>query len=263
MSEVIVVTSGKGGVGKTTTSANVGTGLAKLDKKVVLIDTDIGLRNLDVIMGLENRIVYNLVDVIEGNCRAKQALIKDKRYPNLFLLPSAQTRDKTSVTPEQMKKLTDELREEFDYIILDCPAGIEQGFKNAIAGADRALVVTTPEVSAIRDADRIIGLLEANEMKRTDLIVNRVRMDMVQRGDMMSIDDVVEILAVDLIGAVPDDENIVISANQGEPLVGSDALAGQAYYNICRRIMGEDVPLLDLSNKSSVWSKIRNIFKRN
>ena len=262
MSEVIVVTSGKGGVGKTTTSANVGTGLAKLNKKVVLIDTDIGLRNLDVIMGLENRIVYNLVDVVEGNCRVKQALIKDKRYPNLFLLPSAQTRDKSSVTPEQMKKLTDELKEEFDYIILDCPAGIEQGFKNAIAGADRALVVTTPEVSAIRDADRIIGLLEANEMKRTDLIVNRLRMDMVQRGDMMSIDDVVEILAVDLIGAVPDDENIVISANQGEPLVGSDSLAGQAYYNICRRIMGEEVPLLDLSNKNSVWSKIVNIFKR-
>lgn len=263
MSEVIVVTSGKGGVGKTTTSANVGTGLAKLDRKVVLIDTDIGLRNLDVVMGLENRIVYNLVDVVEGNCRVKQALIKDKRYPNLYLLPSAQTRDKTSVTPEQMKKLTDELREEFDYIILDCPAGIEQGFKNAIAGADRALVVTTPEVSAIRDADRIIGLLEANEMKRTDLIVNRVRMDMVERGDMMSIADVVEILAIDLIGAVPDDENIVISTNQGEPLVGSDTLAGQAYLNICKRILGEDVPLLDLSNKSSLWSKIAGLFKRN
>lgn len=263
MSEVIVVTSGKGGVGKTTTSANVGTGLAKLDKKVVLIDTDIGLRNLDVVMGLENRIVYNLVDVIEGNCRIKQALIKDKRYPNLCLLPSAQTRDKTSVTPEQMKKLTEELKEEFDYIILDCPAGIEQGFKNAIAGADRALVVTTPEVSAIRDADRIIGLLEANEMKKTELIVNRVRMDMVQRGDMMSIADVVEILAIDLIGAVPDDENIVISTNNGEPLVGSDTLAGQAYLNICKRIMGEDIPLLDLSNKSSLWSKIAGIFKRN
>lgn len=263
MSEVIVVTSGKGGVGKTTTSANVGTGLAKLDKKVVLIDTDIGLRNLDVVMGLENRIVYNLVDVIEGNCRIKQALIKDKRYPNLCLLPSAQTRDKTSVTPEQMKKLTEELKEEFDYIILDCPAGIEQGFKNAIAGADRALVVTTPEVSAIRDADRIIGLLEANEMKKTELIVNRVRMDMVQRGDMMSIADVVEILAVDLIGAVPDDENIVISTNNGEPLVGSDTLAGQAYLNICKRILGEDVPLLDLSSKSSLWSKIAGIFKRN
>lgn len=256
MSEVIVVTSGKGGVGKTTTSANVGTGLAKLNKKVVLIDTDIGLRNLDVVMGLENRIVYNLVDVVEENCRIKQALIKDKRYPNLYLLPSAQTRDKTSVSPEQMKKLTDELREEFDYIILDCPAGIEQGFKNAIAGADRALVVTTPEVSAIRDADRIIGLLEANEVKKTDLIVNRIRMDMVKKGDMMSLDDVVDILSISLIGAVPDDENIVISTNNGEPLVGSDTLAGKAYMNICKRVMGEDVPYLDLSGKNSFWSRI-------
>lgn len=260
MSEVIVVTSGKGGVGKTTTSANVGTGLAKLNKKVILIDTDIGLRNLDVVMGLENRIVYNLVDVVEGNCRIKQALIKDKRYANLYLLPSAQTRDKTSVTPEQMKKLIDELREEFDYIILDCPAGIEQGFKNAIAGADRALVVTTPEVSAIRDADRIIGLLEANEIKRTDLIVNRIRMDMVKKGDMMSIEDVVDILSVNLIGAVPDDENIVISTNQGEPLVGSDTLAGKAYMNICRRIIGEDVPLLDLNGKAGFFAKL---FKKN
>ena len=260
MSEVIVVTSGKGGVGKTTTSANVGTGLAKLNKKVILIDTDIGLRNLDVVMGLENRIVYNLVDVVEGNCRIKQALIKDKRYANLYLLPSAQARDKTSVTPEQMKKLIDELREEFDYIILDCPAGIEQGFKNAIAGADRALVVTTPEVSAIRDADRIIGLLEANEIKRTDLIVNRIRMDMVKKGDMMSIEDVVDILSVNLIGAVPDDENIVISTNQGEPLVGSDTLAGKAYMNICRRIIGEDVPLLDLNGKTGFFAKL---FKKN
>ena len=262
MSEVIVVTSGKGGVGKTTTSANVGTGLAKLNKKVVLIDTDIGLRNLDVVMGLENRIVYNLVDVVEGNCRIKQALIKDKRYPNLYLLPSAQTRDKTSVSPDQMKKLIDELKEEFDYIILDCPAGIEQGFKNAIAGADRALVVTTPEVSAIRDADRIIGLLEANEIKRTDLIVNRIRMDMVKKGDMMSLDDVVDILSINLIGAVPDDENIVISTNNGEPHVGSDALAGKAYMNICKRILGEEVPLLDLSGKSSFWSKLASLFKK-
>lgn len=260
MSEVIVVTSGKGGVGKTTTSANVGTGLAKLNKKVVLIDTDIGLRNLDVVMGLENRIVYNLVDVVEGNCRYKQALIKDKRYPNLYLLPSAQTRDKTSVSPEQMKALIDELRQEFDYIILDCPAGIEQGFKNAIAGADRALVVTTPEVSAIRDADRIIGLLEANDLKRSDLIVNRIRMDMVKKGDMMSIDDVVDILSINLIGAVPDDENIVISTNNGEPLVGNDTLAGQAYMNICKRIMGEDIPLLDLSEKSGFWNKLKSIF---
>ena len=263
MSEVIVITSGKGGVGKTTTSANVGTGLAMLGNKVVLIDTDIGLRNLDVVMGLENRIVYNLVDVIEGNCRLKQALIKDKRYPNLFLLPSAQTRDKTAVTPEQMKALTDELREEFDYILLDCPAGIEQGFKNAIAGADRALVVTTPEVSAIRDADRIIGLLEANELKRVDLIVNRIRMDMVKRGDMMSIEDVIEILAINLIGVVPDDENIVISTNTGEPLVGSDAPAGPAYMNICKRVLGQEVELLDLNENHSFWSKLVGLFKKN
>ncbi|MBQ2276564.1 MAG: septum site-determining protein MinD [Lachnospiraceae bacterium] len=261
MSEVIVITSGKGGVGKTTTTANVGTGLAKLNKKVVLIDTDIGLRNLDVVMGLENRIVYNLVDVVEGNCRIKQALIRDKRYPSLHLLPSAQTRDKSAVTPEQMKKLVEELKEEFDYIILDCPAGIEQGFQNAIAAADRAIVVTTPEVSAIRDADRIIGLLEANELKRTDLIVNRIRMDMVKRGDMMSIDDVVEILSVNLIGAVPDDENIVISTNQGEPLVGNDSLAGKAYANICRRILGEEVEFLELSNES-FFKKLGNIFKK-
>lgn len=261
MSEVIVITSGKGGVGKTTTTANVGTGIAKLNKKVVLIDTDIGLRNLDVVMGLENRIVYNLVDVVEGNCRVKQALIKDKRYENLFLLPSAQTRDKTSVTPEQMKKLIEELKTEFDYILLDCPAGIEQGFKNAIAGADRALIVTTPEVSAIRDADRIIGLLEANELKRVELIVNRIRMDMVKRGDMMSIDDVVDILAIDLIGAVPDDEHIVISTNQGEPLVGNDSLAGQAYMNICHRILGENVPYLNLDNEG-LFKKIANLFRR-
>lgn len=260
MSEVIVVTSGKGGVGKTTTTANVGTGLAMLNKKVVLIDTDIGLRNLDVVMGLENRIVYNLVDVVKGNCRAKQAMIKDKRYPNLFLLPCAQAGDKNSVSPEEMKKLTDELRDEFDYIILDCPAGIEQGFKNAIAGADRAIVVTMPEVSAIRDADRIIGLLEANEKKRADLVVNRIRMDMVKKGEMMSIDDVVDILAIDLIGAVPDDENIVIATNNGEPLVGSDSLAGQAYMNICKRILGEEVPLLDLDKKQGFFTRL---FKKN
>lgn len=263
MGEVIVITSGKGGVGKTTTTANVGTGLAKLNKKVVLIDTDIGLRNLDVVMGLENRIVYNLVDVIEGNCRLKQALIKDKRYPNLCLLPSAQTRDKTAVSPEQMKVLADELREEFDYILMDCPAGIEQGFKNAIAGADRALVVTTPEVSAVRDADRIIGLLEANDIKNIHLIVNRLRVDMVKRGDMMSSDDVVEILAIPLIGIVPDDENIVISTNQGEPLVGNDTLAGQAYMNISKRICGEEVPMLKLETKAGFLEKLANLLKKN
>lgn len=262
MSKVIVITSGKGGVGKTTTTANVGTGLAQLNKKVVLIDTDIGLRNLDVVMGLENRIVYNLVDVVEGNCRIKQALIKDKKYPNLCLLPSAQTRDKSSVNPEQMKKLIDDLREDYDYILLDCPAGIEQGFQNAIAGADCALVVTTPEVSAIRDADRIIGLLEANEIEDIKLIVNRLRMDMVKRGDMMSVEDVCEILSTSLIGAVPDDEQIVISTNQGEPLVGSSSLAGKAYENICHRILGEEVPFLDLESKEGFFAKLVGVFKK-
>ena len=261
MSEVIVITSGKGGVGKTTSTANIGTGLAKLGKSVVMIDTDIGLRNLDVVMGLENRIVYNLVDVVEGNCRMKQALIKDKRYSNLCLLPSAQTRDKTAVNPEQMKKLIEELRPEFDYILLDCPAGIEQGFKNAIAAADRALIVTTPEVTAIRDADRIIGLLEANDIHRINLIVNRLRMDMVKRGDMMSIEDVIDILAIDLIGAVPDDEHIVIATNQGEPLAGDSSLAGTAYMNICKRILGEEVPLMNLESNSGFFAKIAKLFK--
>ncbi len=261
MGEVIVVTSGKGGVGKTTSTANIGTGLAMLDKKVVLVDTDIGLRNLDVVMGLENRIVYNLVDVIEGNCRLKQALIKDKRYPNLFLLPSAQTRDKTAVNAEQMKKLTYDLKEEFDYILMDCPAGIEQGFKNAIAGADSAIVVSTPEISAVRDADRIIGLLEANEMRNIKLLVNRLRPDMVKRGDMLSSDDVVDILAIDLIGVIPDDENIVISTNQGEPLVGTDTMAGKAFLNVCRRILGEDVPMLDLFAQEGIFRKIASFFK--
>ncbi|WP_418461951.1 septum site-determining protein MinD [Frisingicoccus sp.] len=244
MSEVIVVTSGKGGVGKTTSTANIGMGLAQMDKRVVMIDTDIGLRNLDVILGLENRIIYNLVDVIEGTCRLKQALIRDKRYPGLFLLPSAQTRDKSSVSPEQMKKLVEQMREDFDYIILDCPAGIEQGFQNAIAGADRALIVTTPEVAAIRDADRIIGLLESKQIGRMDLIVNRLRFDMIRSGEMMSLEDIMDILSVDLIGAVPDDENVVVSTNQGEPLVGRNTMAGQAYANICLRLTGQEVPLL-------------------
>ncbi len=262
MSEVIVVTSGKGGVGKTTTSANVGTGLAQMGKKVVLIDTDIGLRNLDVVMGLENRIVYNLVDVVEGSCRIKQALIRDKRYPSLYLMPSAQTRDKSSVKPEQMVKLIDHLRNQFDYIILDCPAGIEQGFQNAIAGADRALVVTTPEVSAIRDADRIIGLLESEEFRKIDLIINRLRPDMVKKGDMMSASDVIDILSIPLIGIVPDDENVVIATNQGEPLVGNQTPAGRAYYNICERILGKEVPYIDFSKGISFWTRVTGIFHR-
>lgn len=260
--QVIVVTSGKGGVGKTTTSANVGTGLSKLGYKVCLIDTDIGLRNLDVVMGLESRIVYNLVDVVDGNCRVKQALIRDKRHPGLFLLPSAQTKDKSAVTPGQMIKVIDELREQFDYIILDCPAGIEQGFQNAIAGADRALVVTTPEVSAIRDADRIVGLLEANGFTKIDLIINRLRTDMVRRGDMMSASDVVDILSIPLIGIVPDDENVVVSTNQGVPLVGSSSPAGKAYQDVVQRILGREVPYHMNERGFSFWTRVTGIFQK-
>lgn len=261
MSQVIVVTSGKGGVGKTTTTANIGTALNMLGKKVVLLDADIGLRNLDVVMGLENRIVYDLVDVVEGRCRLKQALIKDKRFDGLFLLPAAQTRDKEAVSPEQMKKLCDGLKEDFDYVIVDCPAGIEQGFKNAVAGADRAIVVTTPEVSAVRDADRIIGLLEANGISNSQLVINRVRMHMVKRGDMMAMEDVVEILAIELIGVVPDDESIVITTNKGEPAVGDKhSLAGKAFRNIADRVEGREQPFLDLEGDSGFIDKIKKMF---
>ena len=262
MGEVIVITSGKGGVGKTTTTANIGAGLSKLGKKVVIIDTDLGLRNLDVVMGMENLVVYNLVDVVDGSCRLKQALIRDSRYENLYLLPSAQTKDKSAVSPGQMKKLTAELKEEFDYILLDCPAGIEQGFQNAIAGADRALVVTTPEVSSIRDADRIIGLLESDGIRDIRLIINRLRPEMVARGDMMSVDDVADILAVPVIGAVPDEEDIVISANQGEPLVAAGSMAGEAFLNICRRISGESVPFMDLDPHRGILVRISGFLKR-
>ena len=256
MGEVIVITSGKGGVGKTTSSANIGTGLAKLDTSVLMIDTDIGLRNLDVVMGLENRIVYNLVDVIEGECRLKQALIKDRHYPNLQLLPSAQTKDKSAVRPEQMIKLINGLKKNFDYIILDCPAGIEQGFRNAIAAADRALVVTTPEVSAIRDADRIIGLLEEKGIRRNHLIVNRLRPELVKRGDMMSAQDIIDLLGVPLIGVIPDDEAVIVATNQGQSLIEGETLPGQAYRNIVRRIAGEDVPYLDLNRHGGFLSRL-------
>ena len=261
MSEVYVITSGKGGVGKTTTSANVGAGLAIQGKKVVLVDADIGLRNLDVVMGLENRIVYDLIDVIEGKCRLKQALIRDRRYESLFLLPAAQTRDKDAVTPEQMKKLCEQLREEFDYVLLDCPAGIEQGFKNAVAGADKAIVVTTPEISAVRDADRIVGLLEAAEVRNPLLILNRIRPEMVKRGDMMTLEDVTELLAIDVLGVIPDDETIVVSTNKGEPCVADEkSQAGQAFRDIVKRILGENVPLMDLNNDSGFMSKLKKFF---
>lgn len=254
----IVITSGKGGVGKTTTSANIGTGLAILGKSVVVVDADIGLRNLDVVLGLENRIVYDIVDVVEKNCRLKQGLIRDKRYEKLYLLPAAQTKDKSAVKPEQMMELVNELKKEFDYIIIDSPAGIEQGFQNSIAGADIAVIVTTPEISAVRDADRVIGILEAKGIHNPKLIINRIRPEMVKRGDMMNIDDIIDILAIDLLGIVPDDEAIVISTNKGEPVVIEDkSMAGKAYRNITKRITGEEVELLDLeANEEGKISKI-------
>jgi len=261
MGEVIVITSGKGGVGKTTTTANLGTGLSQLGYKVVVVDADIGLRNLDVVMGLENRIVYDLVDVVEGGCRLKQGLIKDKRYDGLHLLPAAQTKDKNAISPKQMLKLTKELKEMFDYVLVDCPAGIEQGFKNAIAGADRAVVITTPEISAVRDADRIIGLLEASDLQDPLLIINRIRIDMVKRGDMMNIEDMIDILAIELLGVVPDDESIVISTNKGEPAVADNSsLAGQAYRNIAKRITGHEVPIMNMEINEGFVTKLKKIF---
>jgi septum site-determining protein MinD len=256
--KTIVVTSGKGGVGKTTTVANIGTGLAVREKRVVLVDADIGLRNLDVVMGLENRIVFDLVNVAEKTCRLRQALIKDKRFDTLYLLPAAQTREKDAISPEQMKELCIELREEFDYVILDCPAGIEQGFKNAIAGADQAVVVTTPEVSAVRDADRIIGLLQAHEIYDPKLVVNRLRPDMVRKGDMMDIDDVNDILAIDLLGVVPDDESIIISTNRGEPVVlDRNSKAGEAYRNIVGRIEGESIPFMPMDFDIGMFGRLK------
>lgn len=261
MQNVIVVTSGKGGVGKTTTVANLGSALAQAGKKVVLIDTDIGLRNLDVVLGLENRIVYDLVDVVEGNCRLKQALIKDKRYDGLYLLPAAQTRDKNAVNPEQMKKLIVELGDEFDYVLIDCPAGIEQGFKNAIAAAKSAIVVTVPDVSSVRDADRIIGLLSANGIDDCRLLVNRLRPDLVKKGDMLALDDTLDILGIELIGVVPEDEKIIRSSNMGEPVVQNDkSMAGKAFRNIAKRILGDNVALLDIDDGNGFVSKLVKLF---
>ena len=263
MGEVIVITSGKGGVGKTTTTANLGSSLAEAGKKVVLVDTDIGLRNLDVVMGLENRIVYDIVDVVEEKCKLRQALIKDKRFEELFLLPAAQTRDKSAINEEQMKELTKKLKEDFDYILIDCPAGIEQGFKNAIAGADRAIVVTTAEISAIRDYDRIIGLLESSEIKNPELIVNRLRPNMVRKGEMMEVEDIVDLLSVDLIGVVPDDEYIITQTNKGEPVIkNKKAPSGKAYIEIARRILGENIDVTIPGKKQGIWEKIKGWFRK-
>ena len=259
---VIVITSGRGGVGKTTTNANIGTALARAGKKVVMIDTDLGLRNLDLLLGLENRIVYTIVDVVEERCKLKQALVKDKKNPNLCLLAAAQTRDKTAVTEEQLKSICEELKKDFDFILVDCPAGIEQGFQNAVAGASEAIVVTTPEMSAVRDADRIIGLLESKEeIKSYRLLLNRVRPNLIKSNDMMSVDDVVDILSAQLIGIIPEDTGIITSTNKGEPIVNDEkSLAGQAYNNVARRIIGEDVPFLNLEEDKGIVARVKKFF---
>lgn len=264
MGEAIVITSGKGGVGKTTTSANLGTALALQGKKVCLVDTDIGLRNLDVVLGLENRIIYDLVDVVNERCKLHQAIVKDKRFDEkLFLLPAAQTTDKTSVTAEQMKKLVNELKQEYDYVIIDCPAGIEQGYKNAVAGADRAIVITTPEISAVRDVDRIIGLLEKEEhIEPPKLIINRIRSNMMNQGDVLDIDEITTHLSIDLIGIILDDDDVIKSANQGKPIaLEPKSKASLAYRNIARRILGESVPLQSIDEeKTGMLAKLKQFF---
>lgn len=265
MARVIVTTSGKGGVGKTTSTANIAAALARFGKKVVAVDADVGLRNLDVIMGLENRVVYNFIDVIEKNCKLNQALVKDKRVPGLYLLPAAQTRTKDAVNPEQMIALCEELKPEFDFILLDCPAGIEGGFKNAAAGAEEALVVTTPEIPSVRDADRIIGMLESMGKSPIRLIINRLRPNMVQDGDMLAKDDILDVLSIDLIGVVPEDENVIRATNNGEPMTMSlESPAAHAYLNIAERLLGRDVPLMDLESYAtrSLLSKLKNFFKK-
>jgi septum site-determining protein MinD len=260
--KVITITSGKGGVGKTTAAANIGAALAKLGKKVVCVDADIGLRNLDVVLGLENRIVYDLVDVIEGRCRLRQAMIRDKRLEELYIIPAAQTRDKSAVSPSDMVRLGDELRSEVDYIIIDSPAGIERGFRNAIAPADEVLIITNPEVSAVRDADRIIGLVEAEEKGPAKLIINRINFDMVERGDMLRAEDVLELLAISLIGLVPEDEKVIVSSNRGTPIVMDDkSPAGQAFRNIARRINGEEVPYVDMGAGKGFLVRISRLMR--
>lgn len=262
--KIVTITSGKGGVGKTTAVASLGIALASRGQKVVCVDGDIGLRNLDVIMGLENRIVYDIVDVVEGRCRLKQAMIRDKRLSGLFLIPAAQTRDKNALSPSDMLRLGDELREEVDWVLIDSPAGIERGFKNAIAPADRVLVLTNPEISAVRDADRVIGILEAEEKGSPSLILNRVNPEMVRKQEMLSAEDVLDLLAIDLIGVVPEDKAVLIAANQGSPIaLDNDSKAGQAFRNIAGRLMGEDVPFMDLDDEGGFWKRIAKMTGRN
>jgi septum site-determining protein MinD len=259
---VVTVTSGKGGVGKTTITANLAVSLATMGAKVVCIDADIGLRNLDVVLGLENRIVYDIVDIIEGRCRLRQAMIRDKRLPELYLIPAAQTRDKNALSPSDMVRLCDELRSECEWILVDSPAGIERGFRNAIAPADKVLVVTNPEVSAVRDADRIIGLIEAEEKGPGYLIINRIKPELVRRGDMLAIEDILELLAVELIGVVPEDDKVVISTNRGAPIsLDGKSQAGQAFRNIARRLNGEELPFLVLEDQGKLWTRLSRLIR--
>ncbi|MBK9926459.1 MAG: septum site-determining protein MinD [Anaerolineales bacterium] len=261
--QVVTVTSGKGGVGKTTAVANLAVALASSGSKVVCIDGDIGLRNLDVILGLENRIVYDIVDVIEGRCRLKQAMIRDKKLPELYLIPAAQTRDKNAVSASDMNRVVKDLRAECDFVLIDSPAGIERGFKNAIAPADRVLVVTNPEVSAVRDADRVIGILEAEEKGPGALILNRLNPALVKKQDMLSADDVLDLLAIELIGIVPEDEGVIVGSNRGVPVSADPkSKAGQAFRNIARRLKGEEVPFLDLDSSDSLWDRIQKLAGR-
>jgi len=259
--KISTITSGKGGVGKTTTTANLAVSLADMGQKVVCIDSDIGLRNLDVVLGLENRIVYDLVDVVEERCRIRQAMIKDKHFNELYLIPAAQTRDKNAVSPSDMVRVCDELRDDFDWVLIDSPAGIERGFRNAVAPADEVLVITNPDVSAIRDADRIIGIIEAEQKGPANLIINRLNPQMVKRGEMLDADDVIELLAVNLLGIIPEDEQVIISTNIGKPVVLEPrSRAGQVFRNIARRMMGDDVPLMDLDYKDDFFHKISRAF---